>query len=385
AISSRKIVPPFCDDRKFSDSKLRYPREFQRKNGEIRNLEMTVVTINPPNSKVTGALVIFRDLSEVVHLRKRLEHSRGFNGIIGRHVSMTKVFNTIHELADVKVPILIQGETGTGKEMVATALHQLSKRASGPFVPVNCGALPEGTLESELFGHVKGAFTGAIRDRKGRFELAKGGTIFLDEIAEVSPSMQVKLLRVLQENNFVPVGGEKNIKVNARVICATNKDLKLLTQQGLFREDLYYRLAVVPVNLPSLREKKSDINLLIEYFLDKYSTDIGKRVREISPEALSILMKYNWPGNVRELSNAVQYGMIKCNNGKGILEHEHLPPEILDFVNRNMPSRLGRPVKIDTEAVQETLALTGGNKAKAAKLLSVSRTTLYRIINQEDM
>jgi len=375
----------FCDDREFSDSKLRYPREFQRKNGETRNLEMTVVTINPPNSKVTGALVIFRDLSEVVHLRKRLEHSRGFNGIIGRHVSMTKVFDSIHELADVKVPILIQGETGTGKEIVATALHQLSKRASGPFVPVNCGALPEGTLESELFGHVKGAFTGAIRDRKGRFELAKGGTIFLDEIAEVSQSMQVKLLRVLQENNFVPVGGEKNIKVNARVICATNKDLKLLTQQGLFREDLYYRLAVVPVNLPSLREKKSDINLLIEYFLDKYSTDIGKRVREISPEALSILMKYNWPGNVRELSNAVQYGMIKCNNGKGILKQEHLPPEILDFVNRNMPSRLGRPVKIDTETVQETLALTGGNKAKAAKLLSVSRTTLYRIINQEDV
>jgi transcriptional regulator with PAS, ATPase and Fis domain len=249
-------------------------------------------------------------------------------------------------------------------------------------VPINCGALPEGTLESELFGHVKGAFTGAIRDRKGRFELAEGGVIFLDEIAEVSHSMQVKLLRVLQEKCFVPVGGEKTIKMNARVICATNKDLKLLTQQGLFREDLYYRLAVVPINLPSLREKESDIRLLIEHFLDKYSVEIGKHVRDISHEALSVMVNYHWPGNVRELSNAVQYAMIKCNSGKGILEVEHLPPEILEYTGRETFTRAGRPQKINADNAREALEKTGGNKAKAAKLLNVSRTTLYRLLEE---
>jgi len=227
----------FCEDKShFTLTRLRYPRSFTRKTGEKCELEMSVVTIRTPGNAVTGALVIFRDITETLHLKRRLDQSRGFCGIVGRHVSMQKVFDSIRELADVNVPILIQGESGTGKEMVATALHQLSNRSSGPFVPVNCGALPEGTLESELFGHVKGAFTGAIHDRKGRFGLAEGGTIFLDEIGEISPAMQVKLLRVIQEKWFVPVGGERSVKADVRIICATNRDLKLLTQQGLFRE-----------------------------------------------------------------------------------------------------------------------------------------------------
>jgi PAS domain S-box-containing protein len=369
----------FCEDRKIHDSKLRYQKLFTKKSGEKVNLEMSVVTLNPNQSRTMGALVIFRDISEVVHLRKRLQESRGFSGIIGQHQSMQKLFSTINELAEIKVPILIQGETGTGKELVATALHQLSSRADGPFVPINCGALPEGTLESELFGHVKGAFTGAITNRKGRFELAEGGTIFLDEIGEISQSMQVKLLRVLQDNCFVPVGGEKLVKVNVRVICATNKDLKLLTQQGLFREDLYYRLAVVPMNLPNLRDKRSDIKLLVEYFLDKYSNDIGRKVRDISNEALALLMNYSWPGNVRELSNAVQFSMIKCNNSDSIIRPEHLPPEILEQVQ--IPNKaLGRPVAIDKELIEEALAKVDGNKAKAAKLLGISRTSIYRIL-----
>ncbi len=373
----------FCENKRLTDSKYRYRRNFTGKKGEIRNLEMSVVAVNPPNDKVTGALVIFRDMTEVTHLRKRLEESRGFQGIIGRHISMQKVFDSIRELADVKVPILIQGETGTGKEMVAMALHNLSSRSSGPFVPVNCGALPEGTLESELFGHVKGAFTGALRDRKGRFELAEGGTIFLDEIGEISPAMQVKLLRVLQENSFIPVGGEITINANVRVICATNRNLKLLTQQGLFREDLYYRLAVVPINLPSLDERKSDIRLLVEYFLDKYSVETGKRVHEISPDALKILESYSWPGNVRELSNAVQYAMIKCSNG--ILDTEHLPPEILEKRTGISPGKPGRPQKTSIENIRETLSQTDGNKAKAAKILGISRTTLYRILEDKNV
>jgi PAS domain S-box-containing protein len=373
----------FCEEREFTARKLHYPRVFKRKNGEKRNLEMTVVNLKPPNNMVSGALVVFRDVTEVVHLRKRLENTRGFNGIIGHHPSMTRVYNMIRELADVQVPILIQGETGSGKDMVAGALHQLSNRASGPFVPVNCGALPEGTLESELFGHVKGAFTGAIRDRKGRFELAEGGTIFLDEIGEVSTAMQVKLLRVLQEKCFVPVGGEKTIKMNVRVICATNRDLKLLTQQGLFREDLFYRLSVVPIHLPALRERANDIILLAEHFLDKYSVDIGKRVTDISDDARKLLMKYHWPGNVRELSNAIQYAMIKCDNPNGLIGSTHLPPEIQEIESYISHKKAGRPQKITSEDAIETLERAGGNKAKAAKLLGVSRTTLYRLISEK--
>ena len=374
----------FCEDKRYPSSpRLQYSRSFIREDGERRDLEMSVVTIHTPLNEVTGALVVFRDVSEVLLLRKKLEQSRGFCGIVGHHVSMQKVFDSIRELADVHVPILVQGESGTGKEMVATALHRLSKRSGGPFVPVNCGALPEGTLESELFGHVRGAFTGAIHDRKGRFALAEGGTIFLDEIGEISPAMQVKLLRVVQDKNFIPVGGERSIKADIRVICATNRDLKLLTQQGLFREDLYYRLAVVPVHVPALRERQSDIPLLVEHFLDKFSTDTGKRVRSIAPEALSLLTRYRWPGNVRELGNAIQYGMIKCRNG--VLDRHHLPPEIRECQSGTIPRRAGRRPKLDLEAVTDALKRSDGNRARAARLLEVSRTTLYRFLDQHNL
>ena len=369
----------FCGwSQRTAQSRLRYPRTFINKNGERRDLEMSAVTINTPMNEIRGALVIFKDLTEMVQLRRRLEQNRGFCGIVGHHVSMQEVFNSIRELADINAPILIQGESGTGKEMVATALHQLSKRSSGPFVPVNCGALPEGTLESELFGHVKGAFTGAIHDRKGRFALAEGGTIFLDEIGEISPAMQVKLLRVIQEKTYMPVGGEKSLKSDVRVTCATNKDLKLLTQQGLFRSDLFYRLAVMPIQLPPLRDRASDIPILAEHFLDKFSTVTGKNVKEISPAALELLVQYNWPGNVRELGNAIQYGIVKCRSG--VLETPHLPPEIREYRQSKAPLKSGRPSKLELETVLDALRTSGGNRAKAARLLQVSRTTLYRFL-----
>ena len=370
----------FCTDSDQHYERIRYPQNFIRRDGERCDLEMSVVTIKTPANNITGALIIFRDVTDLIHMRRKIEESRGFQGIVGQHMSMQKIFDSIQELADVSAPILIQGDSGTGKEMVATALHQLSSRASGPFVPVNCGALPEGTLESELFGHVKGAFTGAVRDKKGRFELAEGGTIFLDEIGEVSPAMQVRLLRVLQERAFMPVGGEKIIRVDVRIICATNRDLKLLTQQGLFREDLYYRLAVVPINMPALRERRSDIPLLMEHFLDKFSTDTGKRVKHVTNEAMQMLMKYSWPGNVRELSNAVQYGMIKCRNST--LDIIHLPSEIRGGFEPDAPSKPGRKPKLEDAAVQDALKRAGGNKARAAKLLGVSRTTLYRFLDE---
>ncbi|MBP1596475.1 MAG: modulated sigma54 specific transcriptional regulator, Fis family [Acidobacteria bacterium] len=369
----------FCDGQSHtSQSKLRYPRTFIGKEGKRCDLEMSVVTIDTSNNDVTGALVIFRDVSEMIHLRRRLEQSRGFCGIVGRHALMQRIFDTIRELADINFPILIQGETGTGKEMVATALHQLSKRSSGPFVPVNCGALPEGTLESELFGHVRGAFTGAIHDRKGRFSLAEGGTIFLDEIGEISPAMQVKLLRVVQEKWFTPVGGEKNIHADVRVICASNRDLKLMTQRGLFREDLFYRLAVVPIRVPPLRDRRSDIPLLVEHFLDKFSSDAGKRVKGVTAEALAALMKYHWPGNVRELGNSIQYSMIKCHGE--MLEVSDMPPEIFRGRAGAAASRPGRRPKLEEAVVANALQRAGRNRAQAARILGVSRTTLYRYL-----
>jgi PAS domain S-box-containing protein len=374
----------FCEQpENRSESKLRYLQTFINKNGERRNLEMSVVTIKTPRNERMGALVIFRDMTEIVHLRNRLESSRGFCGMVGRHASMQEMFDTIRELADINVPILIQGESGTGKEMVATALHQFGKRAAGPFVPVNCGALPEGTLESELFGHVKGAFTGAIHDRKGRFALAEGGTIFLDEIGEITPATQVKLLRVIQEKTYMPVGGEKSVRADVRVICATNRDLKMLTRQGRFRADLYYRLAVMPIHLPSLRDRGNDISLLADFFLDKFSADTGKSVKEIAPDALELLMHYNWPGNVRELGNALQYAMVKCRTGT--LETEHLPPEIREYSLSAAAAKAGRPPKLDFETVRDVLQATRGNRAEAARVLGVSRTTLYRFLEANEV
>jgi PAS domain S-box-containing protein len=363
--------------------KIRYMQTFVNRDGKQRTLEMSSVAIKSPLNEMTGTLIIFRDMTEIVHLRRRFESNRGFCGIVGRHPTMLEVFDAVRELSDVNVPILIQGESGTGKELVATALHQLSKRSVGPFVPVNCGALPEGTLESELFGHVKGAFTGAIHDRKGRFALAEGGTIFLDEIGEISPATQIKLLRVIQEKNYMPVGGEKSVKADVRVICATNKDLKLLTQQGLFRSDLFYRLAVMPIQLPTLRDKSSDIPLLAEHFLAKFSADTGNKVKEISPEALKLLMRYKWPGNVRELGNAIQYAMVKCRTG--VLDVAQLPPELRELDEKKPSLKAGRPPKLDLKTVLEALRTSGGNRAEAARFLGVSRTTLYRFIDSHNL
>jgi PAS domain S-box-containing protein len=373
----------FCQDHIQVHTRVRYPVAFTRRDGEKRDLEMSVVPVNTPNHEVAGALVIFKDVSEVALMRRRLVESRGFHGIIGRHPAMHQVFDSIQELANVEAPVLIQGESGTGKELVALALHQLSSRASGPFVPVNCGALPEGTLESELFGHVRGAFTGAIRDKKGRFELADGGAIFMDEIGEISPAMQVKLLRVLQDMAFVPVGGEKLIRADVRVICATNRDLKGLMQKGLFREDLYYRLAVVPLHLPTLRDKVSDIPLLVDHFLDKFATDTGRKIHEVGNDAMASLKRYAWPGNVRELSNAIQYALIKCHGP--VIEAEHLPPEIAENPIAGDRSRPGRKPKLTTNQISEALEQSLGNHARAARQLGVSRTTLYRHLSKQNL
>jgi len=338
-----------------------------------------------------------RSLGTVQDITARIRNENSFAGIVGRDARMKEVFENIRDVAGVDAPVLIQGESGTGKELVAAAIHSQGDRAAGPFVPVNCGALPEGLLESELFGHVRGAFTNAIRDKKGRFELADGGTLFLDEIVDMPKHLQVKLLRVLQEGKLERVGDEKTIPVDVRVISAANRDLKREVEQGRFREDLYYRIKVVPIDLPPLRERRTDIPLLAEYFLEREARE-GRHSQGISKAALAQMIGYPWPGNVRELQSAVYFSLIK-SKGKPI-QPEHLPLEIRDSPEQGVQDVVSqtvvgaalppspdsrsessaRPRKLDVERVQQALEQTRGNKLKAAKVLGVGRATLYRFL-----
>ncbi len=322
------------------------------------------------------AIVILEDITELNELKKRLKAETSFAGIISRDSLMNDLFSTIKDVADVNVPVLIQGESGTGKELVASAIHTEGNRSKKSFVPVNCAALPEGILESELFGHEKGAFTGAIKDKKGRFELADGGTLFLDEVGELPRTVQAKLLRVLQEGRFERVGAERSKKVDVRIISATNRDLKTEVKKGNFRQDLYYRLAVVPVILPPLKQRRDDIPLLVDHFLNLFTED-GRTYRaSISDNALSILMDYPWPGNVRELQSAVRFALVK-SRGKQIRAN-HLPFELQEWQNPG-PAR-GPSRKLDMDRVKDALEKSGGNKAKAARFLGVGRATLYRFL-----
>jgi PAS domain S-box-containing protein len=350
-----------------------------------KELTINRVPLKDDKGTVIGAILAISDSTHLSELEETLGKKRSFSGIIGRDHSMVAVFELIRDIAGSDYPVIITGESGTGKELVAAAIHNESTRRDRTFLAVNCGALPEGILESELFGHVKGSFTGAIRDKKGRFELADKGTLFLDEIAELTPRMQVKLLRVLQEGIVEPVGGEMQKKVDVRVICATNRDLKALIADGSFRNDLYYRLAVMPIEMPPLRKRRNDIALLADHFLAEFSKKLGKEVLSFSEEAMSLLMGYEWPGNVRQLQNAIQFALIKCREKQ--IKPAHLPPEITDalIVSTGMPKikgKAGRHPKLSADAVGEALSRAGGNKAKAARLLGVGRATLYNFLNE---
>ncbi|MEJ2582330.1 MAG: sigma 54-interacting transcriptional regulator [Acidobacteriota bacterium] len=348
-------------------------------NGEVR--ELTLMISARPLDRQDGqlAIVILEDITELDGLREALRSDGVFAGIVGNTEVMHQVFESIREVAEVEVPVAILGESGVGKELVARAIHDFGRRTNRNFVTVNCAALPEGLLESELFGHVKGAYTGSVRDRKGRFELADGGTIFLDEVAELAPAIQVKLLRVLQEGTFEPVGSDTTKTVDARVLCATNKDIEEEVRSGRFREDLFYRLCVVPIVIPPLRERPDDIPLLAEHFLARGSATAGGRRLEISDEVLEILKSFSWPGNVRELQNVLQFAWIKCKGD--VLHVEHLPPNIR-FSSAHVASKIGRRKGLTKEAVLAALDKTGGNKSEAAKVLEVSRATLYRFLDQ---
>jgi DNA-binding NtrC family response regulator len=316
-------------------------------------------------------------------LRSRLEEKFHFKNIVGRSEKMVKIFELIRHIAPYDSSVLIIGESGTGKELIANAIHYNSPRASMPFIKVSCASLSEGIIESELFGHEKGAFTGAIASRKGRFELAHEGTLFLDEVEDIPPATQIKLLRVLQEGEFERVGGNKTIKVNIRIIAASNRDLQEEVRQGVFREDLYYRLNVVIIKLPPLRDRRDDIPFLVNFFIEKYSQKYHMRVKGISQKAMNLLINYEWTGNVREIENTIESVLVI--NSPEVIDVQHLPQEIRDFREKPevIPIKIGTPLEeVEREMLIQTLRAAKGNKRKAAQLLGINVRTIHRKIEE---
>ncbi|MCK4341830.1 MAG: sigma 54-interacting transcriptional regulator [Phycisphaerae bacterium] len=355
-------------------------------NAEHRKVfTMRSVVFRAGERRTGGGVVIFSDITELVNLRRDLGTRYRLHNIIGKSKAIQDVFELIEQVADSDATVLIEGETGTGKELVAHAIHHLGPRAAGPFVAVNCSALPESLLESELFGHTRGAFTGALRDKRGRFEAASGGTIFLDEIGDISANIQVKLLRVLQERTIERVGDEQPLAVDIRVIAATNRPLAELVSSGQFRQDLYYRLRVVPIRLPMLSGRRDDIPLLAQHFVERFREQTGRAIDGIDEEALALMLDHRWPGNVRELENAVEHAFVKAR--RGLIRPAHLPLELRQGESGGVESPAhDAPVRsrgrgradLSPERVREVLTATGWNVAKAARRLHISRTTLYK-------
>lgn len=330
---------------------------------------------------VKRALEHQRLLKENLVLKEEVREKYHFDNIVGKSEAMQRIYEMMEKIAQTDSTVLIYGESGTGKELVAKALHYHSPRKGKLFVAINCGGLPEGLLESELFGHVKGAFTGAISDKMGLFQVADGGTIFLDEVSATSPTIQVKLLRVLQEKEIKRVGDTKDIQVNVRVLTATNKRLDEEVKKGGFREDLYYRLSVIPLELPRLRERKEDIPLLVRHFLEKYSGSEKENLKVITPEVMDAFLNYDWPGNVRELENVIERAVTLCE-GDNILPKD-LPDKLLEGIGSAgkpvVPANLKDVMKQkEKEYIQKILQQTGGDKKAAAKLLEIDLATLYR-------
>jgi len=325
---------------------------------------------------------------ENLELKKRLGEQFDFGNIIGRSRAMQKVFETLYLVAPSDATVLINGESGTGKELIAGALHHNSNRKENPFIKVNCAALHENLLESELFGHEKGAFTGAESIRKGRFELASNGTLFLDEIGDMSLQTQAKILRVLQEGELERLGGSKTIKVDVRLVVATHRNLSRMVEDGSFRQDLFFRLSVVPIQLPPLRERTEDIPVLADYFLQRYAKKNKKDIRGFHPQTLVLLARYDWPGNIRELENTIERGVILCLSEQ--ITPRELPPQMLpdDYKISDVQSgsQGGLTLKdVEREAIRVTLDQTGGNKSRSAKLLGIARQTLLNKIKEYDL
>jgi len=346
--------------------------------GERIPISVSTAVLRDADGNIIGGAETFRDLSEIEALRQELGEKFRVGDLTSRSPLMQRVFEVLPAIAVSPSTVLILGDTGTGKELMARTIHSLSPRSKGPFIAVNCGALPDTLLESELFGYKAGAFTGANKDKLGRFALGKGGTLFLDEIGEISPALQVRLLRVLQERTYEPLGGIRSENADVRIIVATNKNLTSQVRQGLFREDLYYRVNVVRIELPPLRRRKEDIPFLVEQFIAQFNRLQQRSVQGITAEALSLLMVHDWPGNIRELENVVERAFILCSDGHiGI---EHLPRELIGHsaaVASDTDIRSAHEI-LDAQAIRAALERNDFNRLATAKELGIHKTTLFR-------
>jgi len=358
----------------------------QRKNDLPIPVRITTSVVKDKEGKVIGGMESFRDISFLKALRKEIREKYTYHKIVSRNKKILETLDDLTDIAASDATVLIQGESGTGKELFANALHELSPRKDKPFIKVNCGALPETLLESELFGYKRGAFTDAKKDKPGRFQLAEGGTIFLDEIGEISKNIQVKLLRVLEKKEYEPLGSVQTEKANVRIIAASNRNLRVLVQSGDFREDLYYRLNVITLNISPLRERKEDIPLLIEHFMDSFNQTVEGKINGISTPAMKLLLNHGYPGNVRELENIIEHAFILCR--ENYIAPKHLP----DYLTDRFPRQTVKGKKLEElvdsfekELIEETLKQYGGNIERVAEELGVHRSTLWRKMKKNNI
>ena len=358
------------------------------RSGRHQSISVCTAPLVDDRGRFIGGVETFRDISSIKELRREINSRYSYHSIISKNPKMRQIFETLPNIAQTDATVLVQGASGTGKELFASAIHNISPRSSGPLVKINCGALPENLLESELFGHVRGAFTDARSDREGRFQAAHTGTIFLDEIGDMSRPMQVKLLRVLQHHEFEPVGSEHTVSVDVRVVAATNKNLERLVEQGRFRDDLYYRLNVVLITLPSLRQRREDIPLLVDHFIKRFNNRMGRSIQFVSEEAMGKLMRYPFPGNVRELENALEYAYIVARGPH--IEARDLP-QFLHNSSRKEPLHVtqgGLPLARYLDPAKERQLITDcllrhmWSIPRAARELGVHRTTLWRKVKR---
>jgi len=349
--------------------------------GMNKVVRLTTSPLLDEKDEYEGAVLVVRDVSRQAEMEQQLREKHRFGNIVGKSPRMLQIYSLLEQLSQVDTSVLITGESGTGKELVVDALHYNGPRSDFPLVKVNCAALSEDLLESELFGHVRGAFTGAVRDKVGRFEAAQGGTIFLDEIGDISPGLQLKLLRVLETKQFERVGSTRTHDVDVRLVTATNVDFAQKVQSGLFREDLYYRLKVMPIHLPPLRERTEDIPLLVRHFRKHFQHTFSKSINGVSDKVLALFMRYPWPGNVRELKHAMEHACLLCRGDMICLED--LPADLVDFEKRgNVRMRAPLSEEVQKRQIAEALDRAEGNKARAARILGINRKTLYRKLHK---
>lgn len=348
-----------------------------RADGTRVPISVSTAMLKDSAGNLVGGVETFRDLTLVETLRKEVEKSFTFEDMLSRNPRMQEIFSILPDVALSDSTILVEGESGTGKELLAKAIHNLSSRAHKPLITVNCGAIPDTLLESELFGYKAGAFTDAKRDKPGRFTQAAGGTIFLDEIGDITPALQVRLLRVLQDKSFELLGGTQTVRTDVRVLAATNRGLKTLVEDGLFREDLYYRIRVFKLSLPPLRERMEDVPLLAQHFIDRLNRIKGKDITGLSSDALSAFMRHDWPGNIRELENSIEHAFILCRGG--LIEARHLPEPLRSSAESSdiLPGE-GTLAGMEARVIKEALARNQGRRLATARELGINKTTLWR-------